>query len=344
MVSMNLLQQIHDEYLSKQIELMRFLPDNRQLTDTTYYHRVCDESDITATSTLDLLLDENATKEEAANHMLKHGASMYPNLLSKETADALREFIDRENKIQQGWYVIENEYRYSWGIDINMHPALKTYWKELASNRLLVEALEEIVGPDPAIIEFTAITSAYGAKDQFDHQDVVPPASATKFARSFVPSYSLFIPLQDTTYEMGATHVCSGSHLCSEGCEEYCPDHNLAMSGEDYWPQGWGALVNQQTTHKGMGHTDPNGLDRVVIIATFAPRPQLHKLERRMIAQGGSYSLLWSQWGHTFSDYVNADTKMREPFVTMRSLGLLKGRGWNLITVASGRIANEDTG
>jgi hypothetical protein len=196
-----------------------------------------------------------------------------------------------------------------------------------------------------AIIEFTAITSAYRAKDQHDHQDVVAPGSGAKFARSFVPSYSLFIPLQDTTYEMGATHVCPGSHMCSEGCEEYCPDHNLAMSGENnLWPQGWGALLNQQTFHKGMGHTDPTAIDRVVLVATFAPQPRISSLETRMIAQGGSYSLLWSQWGHTFHDFAHAETRMTEPQGTLRSLGLLKGKGWNYLTVASMRLANGEVG
>jgi hypothetical protein len=69
------------------------------------------------------------------------------------------------------------------------------------------------------VIEYTAITATYGAIDQYDHQDVVPPASAAKFGRTFVPSYTLFIPLQDTTYIMGASHLCPGSHLCSENCE-----------------------------------------------------------------------------------------------------------------------------
>lgn len=107
--------------------------------------------------------------------------------------------------------------------------------------------------------------------------------------------------------------------------------------------------MNQQTTHKGMGHTDPNAMDRVVIIATFAPRPQLQNLETRMIGQGGSYSLMWSQWGHTLRDFASEThatwkLTMKEPYITMRSLGLLKAKGWNSISVASMRIANEDTG
>ena len=62
------------------------------------------------------------------------------------------------------------------------------------------------------------------------------------------------------------------------------------------------------------------------------------------IGQGGSYSLLWHQWGHTFSDYVHADKRMTEPQKTLRSLGLIKGNGWNYITSLSMRMSNEDTG
>eukprot|EP00980_Cylindrotheca_fusiformis_P007572 scaffold1580_cov116-Cylindrotheca_fusiformis.AAC.7 len=187
------LHKINDDYLYPQLQLMKWIDAGRDFDELTYYHRVCDGSDVTATSVNELLISPNATTEETTMHMLKHGASMYPNLLTPETASALREFIDKENKNQKGWFVIQNDYRYSWGIDMNMHPAFRTYWKELASNEQLVNTLQSVIGPDPAVIEFTAITSSYGAVDQHDHQDVVPPGNAAKFARSFVPSYSLFM-------------------------------------------------------------------------------------------------------------------------------------------------------
>ena len=147
-----------------------------------------------------------------------------------------------------------------------------------------------MLDPNPAIIEFTAITSKYGAADQHLHADVVPPGSGTKFARSFLPSYSLFIPLQDTTYEMGATHICPGSHLCSSGAKKNCAPKNIAVSGPkgtgQVWKMGWGALVNQQTFHKGMGFTQKDAPDRVVLIATFAPRPNYkHGVETRLIGK-----------------------------------------------------------
>jgi hypothetical protein len=57
------------------------------------------------------------------------------------------------------------------------------------------------------------------------------------------------------------------------------------------WKMGWGALVNQQTFHRGMGFTQEGALDRVVLIATFAPRPNYRfGLETRMI---GKHCLAW---------------------------------------------------
>lgn len=59
---------------------------------------------------------------------------------------------------------------------------------------------------------------------------------------------------------MGATHFCPGTHLCGEGAAEICDNGNpetspfLAASGDNNnWPAGWGALVNQQTIHRGAG-------------------------------------------------------------------------------------------
>lgn len=346
LVAAVLLHQVHDKYLYKQLALMRFQDSERDFFENTYYHRLCDARDISAASVEELIIPENATGNYAAEHMLTHGVSVYPNLLTPQTAHEIREFIVEQNKVQEGFTVIMNEHRYSWGIDINMHPALKKFWKELAANRLLVDALQEIAGPDPAIIEFTAITSAYGAVDQFDHHDLSTAGSPAKYAHTFATSYGLFIPLQDTSHDMGATHVCPGTHLCTEGGEDTCFEYSFPVSGDDdNWPTGWGALINQQTVHKGMGHTKIGSKDRVVIIATFAPRPRTPTgLETRMLGQGGSYSLRWSQWGHTFSDFVFAEKRMYEPQKTMRALGLLKGRGWNLITVASLRIANDEFG
>jgi hypothetical protein len=179
---------------------------------------------------------------------------------------------------------------------------------------------------------------------------VVPAGNAAKYARNFIPSYSLFIPLQNVTAEMGATGICPGSHMCAEGCSDYCVDTGFQVSGVDNnWPLGYGALINQQTTHRGSAHVDPHGMDRVVFILTFAPRPQTlpTTVETRLIGLAGSYSLHWAQWGHTLSDYQQPLQRMQQPWRTLRSLGIYNRRqhwGWDYITICSGRISNEDTG
>jgi hypothetical protein len=97
--------QIHDDYLIKQLQLMRFIPDERDFDDTTYYHRICDASDVSATSVDELVLPVNATADDALVHMMTHGVTLYQNLLSPGTARALREFIERENKVREGFSV-----------------------------------------------------------------------------------------------------------------------------------------------------------------------------------------------------------------------------------------------
>jgi hypothetical protein len=62
------------------------------------------------------------------------------------------------------------------------------------------------------------------------------------------------------------------------------------------------------------------------------------------VGHGGSYSLLWKQWGHTFYDYLHADTRMTQPQATLRSLGVLKGDGINYLSSATMRMANEESG
>ena len=183
------------------------------------------------------------------------------------------------------------------------------------------------------------------------HADVIPQGSAQRFARNFVPSYSLFIPIQNTTAEMGATRICPGTHMCATGAFEFCAENGVQASGpQNNWPAGWGALVNQQTLHMGAEHMDPNGPERVLFILTFAPRPRWnrHAVETRILGSGGSYSLHWSQWGHTLSDFADPERRMKAPFRQLRSMGLFKppnrNWGWDFWTVTHQRVAQEELG
>ncbi|CAB9505905.1 expressed unknown protein [Seminavis robusta] len=349
--SLYVLEQVHHDYLEPLRKAMKWT-EIRSDTEVTSYHYYCTEDDITANSVEELVAEPDWTTDEMVEHMQVHGVTILPDILTNTTADILRAFIVEENKRQEGFWVINGKNRHSFGIQVDQDESIPAALKEIATHPVLKPMLEQVLGRNPAIIEFTAITSTKGAGMQNFHQDVVPEGSAAKYARSFIPSYSLFIPLQDTTKQMGATQICPGTQMCGDGAsaEEICEDYAVSAAGDGVWPKGWGALVNQQTTHRGTAYTDPNGMDRVVFILTFAPRPRynFNAVESRMIGQGGSYSINWQHWGHTLDDFGHAPTKMALPWRTLRSLGLYKPRGsdwgWDMTTVALMRMANGDNG
>jgi hypothetical protein len=184
---------IGDNYLIPLIELQRFDYPEQALT---YYHRVCTEEDQTTYDTDDLLVDisyDKKTKDSVHNvttdrihqqnkinrameTMLYHGVTILPNLISESTATALRDYIIQQNtNIYRDDIieVIENDFRYSFGIRVDEHPIIATALEEilLRRNPTLVSYLEAIMGPDPAVTEFTAISQEYGAVDQRWHHD-----------------------------------------------------------------------------------------------------------------------------------------------------------------------------
>ncbi len=161
--------------------------------------------------------DDNDNEEDNSNenndsftvdeHMMVHGVSLYRDVLQKETAKSLREYIVYKNAyLKPGGggsgsiNVIENAYRWSFGIGANDDRSVVQALEEIATHNVLKPALEKILGKHPALIEMTAITAGYGAVDQFWHPDVTSTGSPVKYARNFLPSYSLFITLQVRKY------------------------------------------------------------------------------------------------------------------------------------------------
>ncbi len=172
-------------------------------SEYTNYMRECDAEDISTTNSDDFIIDPaTTTAEEAVDITNKHGMSIFPNILTPETAAAMREYVLRKNysltKDEAIW-LISNENRWSFPIGADDDPAVPPVLQEVATNEMFQKAIEGIMGEDPAMVEFTAITSAYGAGDQHWHADNDFTASQMHYGRSFVPMYSLFIPLQDTT-------------------------------------------------------------------------------------------------------------------------------------------------
>ena len=186
------------------------------------------------------------------------------------------------------------------------------------------------------------------------------------FARSFVPMYSIFIPLQDTNSRMGATSACPGTHLCgtSDGLNEICDAIDfrvgdsrgrLAESKEDHiWKSGDAFLFNLNVHHRGPGHTDPNGKERVMLILTVSNRPTGPYFDKRQISLGTSYSLKWDMFGMTMKDLAVIETMLGFPRKVLRTMGIWKPKGnhkshdvkwgWDYITVACSRIMNDQMG
>lgn len=339
----------YDTYLEPQIDQMTYTDSNRT-QDLTYYHRECLPDTITAREPSELMIEENFSANDCMNHMMIHGMSMYKNILDDETSDSLRSWILERNKSLKKTdeiNVISNENRWSFYIGVNEHPSITKALNQIVHHEQFRPALEKIVGPDPAVIEMTAITSSYGAEDQFWHPDIVSTGSPAKYVRSFVPSYSLFITLQDTSAEMGATDVCPGTYMCSNSdAAETCEKVGFQVSGDGEWKKGDAIFMNQQSFHRGAAHNDPNGPHRVLFIISFSHRP-FEKGETRMLGQGGSYSLKWNMWGHTLSDLEHPE-RMKLPWTALRGLGMYKYKGehwgWDWISNHMMRLANHDTG
>ena len=172
---------IGNKYLLPQLQLQKF--DNPEQS-LTYYHRVCTENDQTTFDSTDLLVDitnihhqgNNSRKvDTAVEKLLYHGITILPNLMSELTATKLRDYIIEQNtnpNRKDFIGVIENEFRYSFGIQVDEHPIIAVALEELLRrNPDLVTYLETIMGMDPAVVEFSAISQVYGAVDQYWHPD-----------------------------------------------------------------------------------------------------------------------------------------------------------------------------
>lgn len=149
-----------------------FYPDF--FPDLTYYGRQCDATDITTSNSNDLILPPEVTKEEATDIMMTHGAVLIQNLLSKETATELRAYLETRNVIKDELPWHEKFWgdigRLSLGLGVDDAPIIGRALEEVGSNPTLRTVLEGIVGPDPAIVEISTLTTMHGAKVQGTRQ------------------------------------------------------------------------------------------------------------------------------------------------------------------------------
>jgi hypothetical protein len=246
---------LHDLYLGPQMDAMMW-NDARMDKESTYYKRYCSPEDQTTRSFSDLVLPVNASAEDAYEHQLTHGLTVFPSLLSDKTATKLRDYVTTRNyelSEEESIFVLSQKKRYSFALPTE-EPTVQRAVMEIASDRRLKTTLEEILGPNPALIELSTITSTFGASQQMWHDDVLAKASTLQFGQAFGPSYCIFIQLQNTTKAMGATEVCPGTHVCVSGRKEaaFCDRTGFQAVGENgYWRAGDGMLMNMNTYHRG---------------------------------------------------------------------------------------------
>lgn len=138
--------------------------------DLTYYGRQCDAEDISTGNSNDLIVPSTATSDEASDIMMKHGAVLIQNLLSNSTATKLRDYLEYRHDIkdQLPWHELffTSIGRLSLGLGVDDHPIIAQALKEVGSNEVLRTTLEGIVGPDPALVEFSTLTTLHGAQVQ----------------------------------------------------------------------------------------------------------------------------------------------------------------------------------
>jgi|UniRef100_A0A8J9TFH8 hypothetical protein len=327
----------------------------------TYYHRHCTSYDLSTHHLPDLLVNASASLtsvaaakevvEDAVDTMLRHGAIVLPDLLTADAVRDLRSYVERRNAAisdTEVYPVSQGDRRLSYGIDATEDPAVVQAIRQIANHTPLRAIMQALLGdPDPASAEITAITAYPGAEDQSWHADTKEDGNALKFARTYSHSYSLFLPLQETTAAMGPTDVCPGTHYCANDVTEMCDTNKMGLheANEDLvFHAGDGALLNQHVWHRGSAHTDPNAMERIVFIVSFLARPKFGK-DPRQLSRGTYFHQKWNMWGHTWKDLMDPMASMGKPFSILRCLSIYKpwSRNWgyDLVTSAFMRFSNE---
>jgi hypothetical protein len=257
------LSEIHDEYFVTILQRAK-RTDADLLQEFTYYDRQCNLADISAQKqeAHALLLHNNYNKHDhndttaftdmtlAIDKMMLHGAGMMPELLPLNTVQELRAFVVEKNAAVKGtadeYPMSTGRHRLSYGIEATEDPRVISALQQLHANSFLKQLLEELVGPNPSLTEITAITASAGCVHQDWHPDVKPDGNAMRFGQTYSHSYSLFIPLQDTTGPMGATDLCPGTHYCGDQLHDICEQSKVGLHeimGSGVWRAGDGVLL-----------------------------------------------------------------------------------------------------
>ena len=327
--------------------------------EITYYNRQCFGSqDISTQSNDDLMVpawtDVNGTRtmstskfqEHVQDTAMTHGALLIPRVLSKNIAQRLRDYLETKyhsiSLLDVPWSANFWSEMDRLSLGLTMEPKtnpedeiLIEALQEVGNNEVVKASLEALLGPNPAIVEISTLTTMHKAKTQGIHTDSDYFGSSLLYSRSFLHSYTMFMALQDTTPKMGATTVCPGTHMCANQDLSKLCDSRYAFEASSnghtgkttgLFQQGDAFLFNQNVWHRGPKNDDPDHPDtnRVMFIMTFVSRREYENYrDVRQLGWGTYYYMRWDQWGHTFDDLKHAQERLTTSWWNFRrALGL----------------------
>ena len=264
-----------------------------------------------------------------------HGAAIIPNVLSKQTADRLRETIQasyRNEQDRDDFFVLHKEDRRRRLLNVNENDVYADALEEIAEHATLRPIIDEIAGPDAALVGLFSITNLAGSRAQPWHSDNQFNKSRRQYPNDYHRVYSIVFALQDTTQDMGSTGLCLGTQHCKavseDATDEYCI-HAVPL-------EAGGALIfDADIFHRGGGHVDMDAPDRVFFFLVLAASETKDspKLPTRY------YQLRWDMFGHTIHDFK---TIRQYPWTIWQALGLSNKRdvGYSFVTYVARLLAN----
>ena len=292
----------------------------------------CTPDSVSATTYEELRIPVGANVTDAVHSVQRHGVSFFEDLLTAEQAKALRDYILKEakNHKRDSWFVINSENRDHLTFGLDEDPIIYESVRTIVTQQPLRGTLEALFGGNAALMELASIVSYPGAEEQHWHMDTY------KTTRD-VDLYSLFIPLQRTTPDMGATALCAGTQDCKgfrydddRHCDGY--DKTLYAASE----AGTGALMKSTLYHRGSAHTGNTNEARVMFYMSWAAPPKADS--SGLPPSGATYALQDNQWGRTLQQIIDRSYSMLSPIDFWSP-----NRGWNYVEMTWIGVAEEES-
>lgn len=124
--------------------------DQKRLAQT-YYPRNCNHEDVSTSNFTDLIVPATWDYTRAAENILTHGVSIFPNIIDRTTADGFRNFTLEKNArmSKEDLVYVMNTYthnkkqtRWAFAFTAHDHPSIPLVLKQVVENERLRQTLE----------------------------------------------------------------------------------------------------------------------------------------------------------------------------------------------------------